>query len=492
MGDVNTQTERGVLAAIIRNAESAPIIVNEFRVSDFSDPRVRHAVEAARRLDERNDAIDALAIWDEMQRRPAETMFSTYQEMLSATNGMPAMDAAGIQRARRTLRDSNIRRRLKRVCADAAERAEAGTQSAFEIMSFIDESLDQFREFDISKGFRSFEQIANDMERIYRDYLAGKTDALPTGYQSLDDILSPRGLLPGEMMVVAAATSGGKSAFAMGCARYVARHRGPVAIISREMADESLFKRAHAAESGVPLWKIRAGIHSGEFDKLMGTMKEMRKLPVYIDDATSSINDICARIRNLVRTKGVKLVIVDYIQLIEGPDDLKKSRVQEVSYVSRKLKNLALDLKVPIISLSQLNRAYIATGRAELHHLKEAGQLEQDADVVVFIDTTPPEKGRTLRPATLRVAKQRNGPADEADYIYNGDYLTFHEAEGAMLAAVSMEKREAEESEAAFEEHKAEEKERTKERDRRSEEPPSEKVERDLTEDEIDELIPFG
>jgi replicative DNA helicase len=229
----------------------------------------------------------------------------------------------------------------------------------------------------------------------------------------------------------------GKTALALNIAENVAvRHREPVAIFSLEMSKESLLLRLLASEARVDAHKFRTGhMNRDDWGRVTGALRNLAEAPLWIDDsASSTVMEMGAKARRLKRDRGLSLIIVDYLQLVVPTNMGRQSnRQEEVSGMSRALKGLAKELKLPIVVLSQLTRAPERDERGpQLSDLRESGAIEQDADVVMFIyrphffkaGATPEEREET----ELRIAKQRNGPTDLVKFVFRSRFTRFEEA----------------------------------------------------------------
>ena len=285
-------------------------------------------------------------------------------------------------------------------------------------------------------GLVALEEIVQtSYDRISKIFEAQvNVTGLATGYSTLD--MMTAGLQPSEFIVLAARPSQGKSSLALNIAENVAARRNlPVAIFSLEMSKESLLLRLISSISGIDSHKFRTGMLSREDRaRLTTAFVTLAQVPIWIDDSSSSsMNEIAAKAQRLKNEKGLALVIVDYIQLIAGARRSGSNRQSEVSEISRALKALAKDLKVPVLALSQLTRApEHESRRPQLSDLRESGAIEQDADVVMFIyrpafykhDEPPEERCK----AELIVAKQRNGPVANVKFIFRDGITRFEEA----------------------------------------------------------------
>ena len=284
-------------------------------------------------------------------------------------------------------------------------------------------------------GLVSIKDVVKDnFERLERIFREGKSiTGISTGYGELDKLLS--GLQPSELIILAARPSQGKTALALNFAENIAIRGGePVAIFSLEMSKESLLQRLIASVAQIDAHKFRTGHLSKEdWRRMTEALGGISSAPVWIDDAGSnSVLEIGAKARRLMRDKGLKLLIVDYLQLITARGRFN-SRQEEVSSISRNLKGLAKELKIPVLVLSQLTRAPEREERGpQLSDLRESGAIEQDADVVMFIyrpnfykvGAAPEERDQ----ADILIAKQRNGPTDKVKFVFRSRLTRFEEA----------------------------------------------------------------
>ena len=256
---------------------------------------------------------------------------------------------------------------------------------------------------------------------------------VPTGFTDLDNILS--GLQESNLVILGARPSVGKSSLAMDLARHAAvKEKVPVGIFSLEMSKGEVIDRLICAEANIDLWKLRTGRLSStgendDFSKIGHAMGILSEAPIFIDDA-ATINVMAMRTmaRRLQSEHGLGMIIVDYLQLIEGKGD-PNNRVQEVSEISRSLKGLARELNIPIIALSQLSRGIESRTdqRPKLSDLRESGSIEQDADVVLFIyredKTKADSENKNI--AEILVSKHRNGPIGSVKLFFNEQCTSF-------------------------------------------------------------------
>ncbi len=320
--------------------------------------------------------------------------------------------------------------------------AEAIQLQAFEASESVDEILDRaeswvFKLADqrIRAGFVGVKELVRDnFDKLNRILTEGKRiTGLSTGYRQLDNLTS--GLQPSEIIILAARPSMGKTALALNIAENVVlRDEGPVAIFSLEMSKESFLLRLLASQARIDAHKFRTGHLSREDGrKMIESLRELAEARLWIDDSgANTVLEMSAKARRLKSDKGLSLLIIDYLQLISAHGRFG-NRNEEVSYISRSLKGLAKELKVPVLVLSQLTRApEREERRPQLADLRESGAIEQDADVVLFIHrpnvykegATPEERDESR----IIVAKQRNGPTADVNFVFLHSYTRFEEA----------------------------------------------------------------
>ncbi len=269
---------------------------------------------------------------------------------------------------------------------------------------------------------------------------SGRLRGLPTGFADLDNLLA--GLQKSDLIILAARPSVGKTSLALDIARQAAiKSKQGVGIFSLEMSKEQLVDRMLCSQANVSLWKMRTGNLSdkeedNDFAKIGEAMGKLAEAPIYIDDSgTLSIMEIRTKARRLQMDKGLGLIIIDYLQLMEGRGRFSDNRVQEIAEISRGLKSIARELDIPILALAQLSRAVEQTSPAipKLSHLRDSGSIEQDADIVMFIYRKAAD--RSFNPndlpmeerhkAEIHIAKHRNGPTGKIDLYFDETTVSF-------------------------------------------------------------------
>ncbi len=338
---------------------------------------------------------------------------------------------------------------LRRLLTSAAEITELGYKEDEDIDKILDEAEQKL--FGVSQKYlkQIFMPIDNLLTEAFDriDELhkqSGKLRGLPTGFADLDKLLA--GLQKSDLVILAARPSVGKTSLAMDIARQTAiKTKVPVGIFSLEMSKEQLVDRMLCAQANVSLWRMRTGRLSDkeeddDFSRIGQAMGVLSEAPIYIDDsALTNVMEIRTKARRLQVEKGLGLLIIDYLQLMEGRGRYGDNRVQEVAEITRALKGIARELNIPVLALSQLSRAVEQSRPAipKLAHLRESGSIEQDADVVMFIYRKAvdrsynldelPESEKNL--AQLYIAKHRNGPTGKVDLFFDEDLVSFRSIE---------------------------------------------------------------
>jgi len=334
---------------------------------------------------------------------------------------------------------------LRRLQQAAAEIAEIAFREDEDIEKILDEAEQKI--FAVSQKFQrniflSIDKLLSDafdrIDELHKQ--SGKLRGLTTGFIELDKILA--GLQKSDLIVLAARPSVGKTSLALDIARQTAvKGKAAVGIFSLEMSKEQLVDRMLCGQANVSLWRMRTGNLSdqeedNDFTRIGEAMGVLSEAPIYIDDfATSTVMDIRTKARRLQMEKGLDLLIIDYLQLMEGRGHYGDNRVQEISEITRGLKGIARELNIPVLALSQLSRAVEQTRPAipKLSHLRESGSIEQDADVVMFIYRKAADRNYNFddlnedekHTAEIYIAKHRNGPTGKVNLYFDENPVSF-------------------------------------------------------------------
>lgn len=431
------EAEEAVLGAILVNPSVISKVV-EFIIPDsFYKPAHRYVYDAMLQLFNQNERIDIVSVSDVLN----------FNSKLEIIGGRAFINDLSYK----TITTSNIEYYAKIVQEKAIKRALINAGSEIVSLGYdlnsTDDSLNNAEKliFDIASKKTTKDMshvkdlVLTSYEKIeyrynHRDELTG----VPTAFYELDNMTS--GLQKSDLIILAARPSMGKTAFALNIAQNVAiKSKIPVAIFSLEMSKDQLVQRMLCSEAEVDSQKVRTGnMQRKDWDKLSHAMNEFAEAPMYIDDtAGCTLTDIRAKCRRLaMEEKKLGLVVIDYLQLMEGVG--KEDRIQQISAISRGLKGLARELDVPVIALSQLSRAVEQRKdrRPMLSDLRESGAIEQDADIVMFIyrdDYYNREEGGEEAPkptgkegkSEIIIAKHRNGPVGNFDLLFQGNITKF-------------------------------------------------------------------
>jgi len=429
----NLDAERSVLGAILLDNHALNAAIENLRAEDFFLDQHRRVFTQMIALGENQQAIDLITLTEELHRKGELEASGGAPYLASLADGMPKV--SNIEHYARIVKEKAILRNLIHATHDIQERAFDGEDGADTVLDNAESAIFALAEDRVRAGLIPIKDVVRDnFERLEKIFKEGKSiTGISTGYAELDKLLS--GLQPSELLILAARPSQGKTALALNLAENIAIRAGePVAIFSLEMSKESLLQRLIASVAQIDAHKFRTGHLSREdWRRMTEALGSISSAPLWIDDSGSiSVMEIGAKARRLMRDKGLKLLIVDYLQLITARGRFN-SRQEEVSNISRSLKGLAKELKIPVLVLSQLTRAPEREERGpQLSDLRESGAIEQDADVVMFIyrpnffkvDAAPEERDQ----ADILIAKQRNGPTDKVKFVFRSRLTRFEEA----------------------------------------------------------------
>jgi replicative DNA helicase len=426
----NVDAERSLLGSILVNNENYYRVVESLRPEDFYLDSHRVIFRNMTGLMENSRAIDLITLQDELLRNSSLESSGGIGYLSGLLDGIPHL--VNIDHYIEIVRDKALLRQMinsasKMIaeCFDQAEPADA-------ILDQAEQALFNLSEKRTKSGFVSVQEMEEDAQRLLTKLYEDKEmiTGVPTGFTDLDRMTS--GFQPGDLVILAARPSMGKTALALNVAQHVALKRSlPCGIFSLEMSKQQLLMRFLCAESLVDAHKVRTGyIGKDDFRQLIDALGVVTRAPLYIDDSSSlTIMEMRAKARRLKAEHGLSLLIVDYLQLMSGYGRVE-NRVQEISGISRGLKALAKELEVPVIALSQLSRApeqRQGDHRPQLSDLRESGSIEQDADVVLFIyrEEVYKRDEENEGKADLIISKQRNGPIGTVKLAFLKQYTKF-------------------------------------------------------------------
>lgn len=425
------ESERALLGALLLKPEAIHDISDTVKSDSFYAEKHRLIFEAMRELIDRGEPIDILSLSERLNANGHIERIGGRAYIAELSGSAPAPGNFN------HYAELVARKHLMRALIDASyEITESAFDDARDHIEVLDDAEKKIMAIGSASAGHKFVAIADKMDDAWERIEAlsqndGAIRGVPTGFHELDNLLS--GLHKSDLIILAARPSMGKTSLALDIARNAAvRHNVPVGIFSLEMSSEQLVDRMLSAESFVNSWKMRTGaIHAEEdFSKIRDALETLSKAPIYIDDKPgNNILAMRAVARRLKRERGIGLIIVDYLQLM-APTNTKASdsMVQQVTEISRSLKQLARELEVPVIALSQLSRAVEQRGgKPRLSDLRDSGSIEQDADVVMFIHREDKINKESDRPniAEVLIEKHRNGPTGRCELYFDEKRTSF-------------------------------------------------------------------
>jgi len=429
----NLDAERSVLGAVLLDNHMLNAAVEKLRADDFFLDQHRRVFQQMIVLGEAQKAIDLVTLTDELHRKGELEAAGGAAYLAQLVDGVPRV--SNVDHYARIVKEKAVLRNLIHTTYAIQQQALEAEEDADAILDRAESSIFQLAEDRIRAGFVGVKELVREnFDRLERIFTEGhRITGLATGYQQLDNLTS--GLQPSELIILAARPSIGKTALALNIAENVALNaKEPAAIFSLEMSKESLLLRLLASHARINAHKFRTGrLSRDDWRKMTESLGSLAEAPLWIDDSGSiTVVEIGAKARRLKRDKGLSLVVVDYLQLVSARGRFG-NRNEEVTSITRGLKGLAKELKVPLLVLSQLTRAPEREDRRpQLADLRESGAIEQDSDVVMFIhrpkaystEETPEERAK----AEIIIAKQRNGPTDRVHFVFLSAFTRFEEA----------------------------------------------------------------
>lgn len=427
----NVDAERSLLGSVFVNNENYYRIVEMLHPEDFYLDAHRTIFKTMVTLMENARAIDLITLQDELLRSSSLESVGGIGYLSALMDGIPHL--LNIEHYIDIVRDRSLLRqmigsasKMMAECFDQAEAADA-------ILDKAEQALFSLSENRAKGGFVAVSDMEDEAQKLLTRLYEDKEmiTGVPTGFTDLDRNLS--GLQAGDLVILAARPSMGKTAFALNIMQHVAvKRQMPVGIFSLEMSRQQLLMRFLCAESLVDAHKVRTGyIDKDDFRQLIDALTTVTQAPMFIDDSSSlTIMEMRAKARRLKAEHGLKLIIVDYLQLMSSYGKVE-NRVQEIAGISRGLKALAKELELPVIALSQLSRApeqRQGDHRPQLSDLRESGSIEQDADVVLFIyrdEVYNKDDEESKGKADIIIAKQRNGPIGTVKLAFLKQYTKF-------------------------------------------------------------------
>src|SRR5881396_2708862 len=427
----NLEAERWILGAILLDDKAMFPVQEILRKDDFYLESHRKIYEKMNDLTAAGRAIDLITLMDELRRSNDVERTGGAAYLASLTDGLPR--SANVEYYAQIVKEKATLRRLIGITNDLMLRSYQNEESPQEILEDAERMMFELAGQQFRTGFSSIEPLVSDVFKHIEEVANRKSlvTGVETGFKEFDKITA--GLHPADLIIVAARPGLGKTSFCLNIAQHVAlkKHR-TVGIFSLEMSKEALVKRLLCAEGDIDSHKINTGyLNEADWVRRGGGAAALSQARIFIDDTAGiSIVEMRSKARRLKLEHGLDLLIIDYLQLMSGTAQRYENRTQEISQISRGLKALAKDLNVPVIAISQLNRAIESRKgdrRPQLSDLRESGSIEQDADLVLFIyredEVNPTQENSGV--AEIIIGKQRNGPTGKLELAFIQQFTKF-------------------------------------------------------------------
>ncbi|MDM5251028.1 MULTISPECIES: replicative DNA helicase [unclassified Lysinibacillus] len=426
----NREAEQSVIGAIFLDPQALITASEILLADDFYHNAHKQIFETMLRLSDQGKAIDVVTVTEELSAKKEIEDVGGLSYLLELANAVPT--AANVAHYAKIVEEKALLRRLIRV---ATKIVEDGYTREDEVEALLGEAEKKMMEVASRKNAGDFKHVKDVLVETFDNIeqlqsQKGDVTGIPTGFRDLDHITA--GFQRNDLIIVAARPSVGKTAFALNVAQSVAvQARENVAIFSLEMGAEQLVMRMLCAEGNIDAQVLRTGaLTTEDWGKLTMAMGSLSNSGIFIDDTPGvRINEIRAKCRRLAQEHGLGMILIDYLQLIQGSGKAGENRQQEVSEISRSLKHLARELKVPVIALSQLSRGVEQRQdkRPMMSDLRESGSIEQDADIVAFLyrDDYYDKESESKNMIEIIIAKQRNGPTGTVTLAFKKEFNKF-------------------------------------------------------------------
>ena len=426
----NHEAEQSVLGAIFLDPDALITASEILMAEDFYRTAHQKIFQTMLSLNDRGKSIDVVMVTEELAAKKELEDVGGLSYLGELANAVPT--AANIAQYAKIVEEKAL---LRRLIKTATKIVEDGYTREDEVEALLSEAEKKMMEVASRKAGSDFKHVKDVLVQTYDNieqlqFRDGDVTGIPTGFRDLDKITA--GFQRNDLIIVAARPSVGKTAFALNVAQSVAvKARENVAIFSLEMGADQLVMRMLCAEGNIDAQVLRTGtLEEEDWRKLTMAMGSLSNSGIYIDDTPGvRINEIRAKCRRLAQEQGLGMILIDYLQLIQGSGKPGENRQQEVSEISRSLKGLARELKVPVIALSQLSRGVEQRQdkRPMMSDLRESGSIEQDADIVAFLyrDDYYDKESESKNLIEIIIAKQRNGPTGTVTLAFRKEYNKF-------------------------------------------------------------------
>lgn len=432
----NTEAEQSLLGCLMLDKDAIIKVADLVKPGDFYNDNHNSIYEIILELYEEREPIDVLSLSNKLEEKKQLERIGGSTYLAELVNSVPS--ASHVTHYAKVIQKKALLRRLIVAASHVVEMGYNEGQDVQKILDTAEQEIFGVSQKYIKQDFVPIKSILesafNRIDELHRD--GSKFRGIPTGYPDLDNILA--GLQKSDLVILAARPSIGKTTLALDIARHIGiKEKVPVGIFSLEMSKDQLVDRMIAAEAGVDLWRLRTGkLRSDQghddFQRIGEAMGILSEAQIFIDDeGSANVMEIRTMARRVHAEHNLGLIIIDYLQLMEGRNS--ESRVQEISEISRALKQLARELNIPVLALSQLSRSVESRSPQipKLSDLRESGSIEQDADVVLFLYREDREKPDTPNKNIIEVhiAKHRNGPIGKMSLYFEETSTTFKSLE---------------------------------------------------------------
>jgi len=420
------EVEESVLGSILINNDVLLQISDILKPEMFYNPVHQSIYGVMQTLYENRAPIDLITVSEKLKEQKLLKKIGGKAYLVQLAERVPT--SAHAQNYANIIRDAYAKRELINAAGKITEAAFDDGVSASELLDLSEQSIYSLTQKHIKNAPSSLrELLAANFDRLNELHKnGGGVRGVSTGFKTLDRTLS--GLQPSNLIILAARPGVGKTAFCLNIARYVAvEEKKPVAIFSLEMSKEELLDRLLVRQGMLDAWKLKtAQFNDADWEVYSEAAGILADAPIYIDDTPAlTVTELRTKARRLQSEHGIEMIMVDYLQLMHGMT--RDNRVQEVSEISQGLKNLARELKIPVIAAAQLSRAMEARGgKPRLSDLRESGSIEQDADVVVFLHR---EDNESREQVICSIAKHRNGALADINMYFNGKNVSFFDVD---------------------------------------------------------------
>ena len=427
----HVEAEQAVLGAMLISADAVSEAAEILDPEDFYRTAHKVIFEAMRRLYEEGQPVDVVTTTAALQAKESVLESAGGVEYLAELAGaMPT--ALHIEQYASIVKEKALMRRIISTATQIATQGYDGEMTASEVLAEAERKILELSQYKKTRDFTHISEVLETtFDRIEQLYASeGQLTGVPTGFSELDKMTS--GFQKSDLIIVAARPSVGKTAFSLNIAQNVAVRAGvPAAIFSLEMSKDQLVQRMLCAEAYIDGHKLRNGtLDDDDWPKLSMGVSTLGNAPIYIDDTPGiTVPEMRSKLRRLKIEHGLGFVVIDYLQLIHGRRNSGENRQQEISEISRSLKQLARELEVPIVALAQLSRSVEQRQdkRPMMSDIRESGSIEQDADIVAFLyrDDYYDAESEKKNIIEIIIAKQRNGPVGKVELVFLKNYNKF-------------------------------------------------------------------